>query len=277
MIHDESSRANSPLPTEHDREEANEWCDVDTNNEVQIRLKVNTSNDDRYDNKNIMRTNLVGDGSIMEYLMLGITKVAYEELYSTNYEKHIYDQHVRFFIDLDKVLTLNHKVIKTFLKYFAETFLQVIDEHPDDMIQISHILSVDEIVQGARVAVKSDKKKLGIHIYFTNIITHAMNFHNLASVIRKVRTLGILHLHNLGHKGCDNIENFKQANLDATLTTEEHAWAMFLCLDTGLYNNKPNLRCIYSLKTEDKDVCTAKCLTVPCKHTTRSSLYSLVR
>ena len=64
--------------------------------------------------------------------MTGGAKVAYEELYSTNYGNHIYDQHVGFFIDLDKVLTLNHKVIKTFLKYFTETFIHVLDEYPDD-------------------------------------------------------------------------------------------------------------------------------------------------
>ena len=76
------------------------------------------------------------------------------------------------------------------------------------IIQISNILSADEMAQGTRVAIQSNKKKLGIHIYFTHIITHAMNFHNLASVVRKIRALGMLQLNSLGHKGCDNIDEF---------------------------------------------------------------------
>ena len=173
--------------------------------------------------------------------MSGGTKVAYDELYSTDYENHTYDQHVRFLIDLDKVLTLNHKVIKTFIKYFTEMLLHVLDEYPDDNIQIYNILSVGEIIQGARVAIKSNRKKLGIDIYFASIITHAMNFRNLASVVRKIRMLGLLQLGGLGFKVALQIITFvairffrirsatsKPVNLGEIHIQNGHVWFCFL-------------------------------------------------
>ena len=154
----------------HDHEEANDNCDVDSNKQVQLKLKINVSHEDRYNDKNILRSDM---DDIELYLTEG-HKTAFEELYSTDYEKHIYDQHIRFFLDLDKVANPRLPVIKKFITLFIDVLYGVLDEMPDDEVQISNQYAVDVIAEGARIAIKPAVGIVpgGVHIYFTNFITH---------------------------------------------------------------------------------------------------------
>ena len=65
-----------------------------------------------------------------------------------------------------------------------------------------------------------------------------MNFSNFIHIVRRMKSSVILHLHTLGFKHLTDIDKFR-SSLTHKLTTVEHDWIMFLCLDTALYNAKP--------------------------------------
>ncbi|KAF0215188.1 MAG: hypothetical protein FD167_5222 [bacterium] len=168
--------------------EANDECEVSTNNQVQIKLIKATSNEDRYNDKNIMRDHI---NEITSYLSEG-RKQAFEELYSKDYEKHIYDQHVRLYIDLDKVVNPRLHVVKKFVKLFVTTFYGELDKMPEDELQISNRYNDDIICDGARIAIKEaiNGSTGGVHIYFTTVITHPSSFPNLKRIMTRVKGWG---------------------------------------------------------------------------------------
>lgn len=235
---------------QHDREEAGDNCEVASNSQVQIKLKMATSNDDRRDGRNIMYENIE---DIQSYICEGY-KFACEELHSTNYDQHAYDQHVRFFMDLDKVKNPKLHVVKDFVKHFVGVLYAVIDDIPDEEIQISNQYTEDVIISGARIAMKTAEVG-GVHIYFTNVITHASSFPHFHGVMREVKKRGQLWYHS-------EKERSPSSKLLSSLKLFEH-------IDLAMYKSVLGLRCIYAVKDSEYGCHLFHCkqpYSTPCKH-----------
>lgn len=211
-------------------------CEISPNYQVQVKTDMYVTNEERYDPDNFKIQTLT-ISELLEYLTGNNANVAHEEVSDE-------DQHVRLLLDLDKLNCTKLIDLSDFISNFAKLFIDVCLETPGAEVAYEDNITFDEIIDGARVAIKPGTvpgNPGGAHIIFTTIVTHMTAWKELEQVITKV-------IH-------------KSKSLAKPLAD------IFPLIDLQLYKlRKPILRAIYSLKTYNDRCKHESCKIKPCKH-----------
>jgi hypothetical protein len=218
LVDDEQDALENPTT------EAPDDCVIYPNEYIKIRKWWGVEDDVRNSkDKNILRGSVY---KIMEYLQSSKKVIGVEEVSAKGSDKHI-----RLFIDLDHVnyftdVVLMKLILEPFIKAFAEMFLSALGEKYDKFdIKIYNTLTVEEICDGAAIAYKDVGRgcETGIHIYFTNIITHLASYKYVGNIIKSIKSE--VKLNRVKYKSND--------------------YNYFKNIDDGLYKDKPDLRTLH--------------------------------
>ena len=214
--------------------EAPHDCQIGYSEVIKITKWLATSNLERFvkstESDKVQRG---GVEEIMSYLE-GKDKIGYEEVHASGG-----DQHLRLMIDLDlkKDDYINDPLyIHDFIHAFAEFLLSALDDEHKGVqeLKVYNKITVEQIVQGAAIAVKYERFDSGVikgvHIYFTNIITHLASFSHLSSIMKNAIAWG------------NTMKKSTQYGL------HKSDYKLFNNIDLGLYKSNPRLRTIYAIK-----------------------------